>query len=177
MAHYFTYFPQMYYDAVQDGTTSPVLVTNILRRVKVKDSIKNDVALFDKYRVKAGESPEMVSMRFYGTVDYYWVVLLMNDIKDRFYEWPLSEQDFESFVKEKYTNPQATRHFEISQSSGKSSSIDYSHLIEVNSTTTGASAVSFYEYERRRQDNISLIKILKPDFVSAFVEEFAKSVR
>ena len=79
MAHYFTYFPQMLYDAVQDGTTSPVLVTNILRRVKVKDSIKNDVALFDKYRVKAGESPEMVSMRFYGTVDYYWVVLLMND--------------------------------------------------------------------------------------------------
>ena len=177
MAHYFTYFPQMYYDAVQDGTTSPVLVTNILRRVKVKDSIKNDVALFDKYRVKAGESPEMVSMRFYGTVDYYWVVLLMNDIKDRFYEWPLSEQDFESFVKEKYTNPQATRHFEISQSSGKTSSIDYSHLVEVNSTTPGATAVSFYEYERRKQDNMSLIKILRPDFVSAFVEEFAKSVR
>ena len=177
MAHYFTYFPQMYYDAVQDGTTSPVLVTNILRRVKVKDAIKNDVALFDKYRVKAGESPEMVSMRFYGTVDYYWVVLLMNDIKDRFYEWPLSEQDFESFVKEKYAVPGATRHFEISQSSGKTSSIDYSHLVEVNSTTPGASAVSFYEYERRRQDNISLIKILKPDFVSAFVEEFAKSVR
>ena len=177
MAHYFTYFPQMLYDAVQDGTTSPVLVTNILRRVKVKDSIKDDVALFYKYRVKAGESPEMVSMRFYGTVDYYWVVLLMNDIKDRFYEWPLSEQDFESFVKEKYTNPQATRHFEISQSSGKTSSIDYSHLVEVNSTTPGATAVSFYEYERRKQDNMSLIKILRPDFVSAFVEEFAKSVR
>ena len=177
MAHYFTYFPQMYYDAVQDGTTSPVLVTNILRRVKVKDSIKNDVALFDKYRVKAGESPEMVSMRFYGTVDYYWVVLLMNDIKDRFYEWPLSEQDFESFVKEKYAVPGATRHFEISQSSGKTSSIDYSHLVEVNSTTPGATAVSFYEYERRKQDNMSLIKILRPDFVSAFVEEFAKSMR
>ena len=177
MAHYFTYFPQMLYDAVQDGTTSPVLVTNILRRVKVKDSIKDDVALFDKYRVKAGESPEMVSMRFYGTVDYYWVVLLMNDIKDRFYEWPLSEQDFESFVKEKYTNPQATRHFEITQSSGKTSSIDYSHFIEVNSNEPGATAVSFYEYERRKQDNMSLIKILKPDFVSAFVEEFAKSVR
>ena len=177
MAHYFTYFPQMYYDAVQDGTTSPVLVTNILRRVKVKDSIKNDVALFDKYRVKTGESPEMVSSRFYGTVDYYWVILLINDIKDRFYGWPLSEQDFESFVKEKYAVPGATRHFEISQSSGKTSSIDYSHLVEVNSTTPGATAVSFYEYERRKQDNMSLIRILKPDFVSAFVEEFAKSVR
>ena len=177
MAHYFTYFPQMLYDAVQDGTTSPVLVTNILKRVKVKDAIKNDVALFDKYRVKSGESPEMVSQRFYGTVDYYWVILLINDIKDRFYGWPLSEQDFESFVKEKYAVPGATRHFEISQSSGKTSSIDYSHLIEVNSNEPGATAVSFYEYERRKQDNLSLIRILKPDFVSAFVEEFAKSVR
>ena len=36
MSHYFTYFPQMLYDAVQDGTTSPVLVTNILKRVKGK---------------------------------------------------------------------------------------------------------------------------------------------
>ena len=63
-------------------------------------------------------------------------------------------------------NQQATRHFEITQSSNKTSSIDYSHFIEVNSTTAGASAVSFYEYERRRQDNMSLIKILKPDFVS-----------
>ena len=175
MAQYFTYFPKMYYDAV--GNKNPKLVTNILKRVKVKDGVKNDVALFDKYRVKTGESPEMVSSRFYGTVDYYWVVLLMNDIKDRFYEWPLSEQDFESFVNEKYSNPLATRHFEISQSSGKTSSIDYSHLIEVNSTTPGATAVSFYEYERRKQDNMSLIRILKPDFVSAFVEEFAKSVR
>ena len=175
MAQYFSYFPKMYYDAV--GNKNPKLVTNILKRVKVKDGVKNDVALFDKYRVKTGESPEMVSSRFYGTVDYYWVVLLMNDIKDRFYEWPLSEQDFESYVKEKYEGPGATRHFEIAQSSGKTSSIDYSHLVEVNSTTPGATAVSFYEYERRRQDNMSLIKILKPDFVSAFVEEFAKSVR
>ena len=63
------------------------------------------------------------------------------------------------------------------QTSGPQTSIDYSHLIEVNSTTAGASAVSFYEYERRKQDNLSLIRILKPDFVSAFVEEFAKSVR
>ena len=101
----------------------------------------------------------------------------MNNIRDRFYEWPLSEQDFESFVKEKYTNPQATRHFEISQSSGKTSSIDYSHLVEVNSTTPGATAVSNYEYERRRQDNISLIKVLKPNFLSPFVEEFAKLMR
>ena len=77
----------------------------------------------------------------------------------------------------KYTNPQAVRHYEIAQSSGPTSSLDNSHLIEVNSDTTGATAVSNYEYERRRQDNLSLIKVLKPNFLSPFVEEFAKLMR
>ena len=68
MAQYFTYFPKMYYDAV--GNNNPKLVTNILKRVKVRDGIKNDVSLFDKYQVKFGEAPEIVSYRLYDTVDY-----------------------------------------------------------------------------------------------------------
>jgi len=175
MAQYFTYFPKMYYDAVGNG--NPKLVTNILKRVKVRDGIKNDVSLFDKYQVKFGESPEIVSYRLYDTVDYYWTILLMNNIRDRFYEWPLSEQQFEEYVNAKYTNPLAVHHYEVTQSSGPTTSLDNSHLIEVDSDTVGATTVSNYEYERRRQDNLSLIKVVRPDFISAFVEEFAKLVR
>ena len=175
MAQYFTYFPKMYYDAV--GNNNPKLVTNILRRVKVRDGIKNDVSLFDKYQVKFGESPEIVSYRLYDTVDYYWTILLMNNIRDRFYEWPLSEQQFEEYVNAKYTNPLAVHHYEVTQSSGPTTSLDNSHLIEVDSDTAGATTVSNYEYERRRQDNLSLIKVVRPELISAFVEEFAKLVR
>ena len=175
MAQYFTYFPKMYYDAV--GNNNPKLVTNILKRVKVRDGIKNDVSMFDKYQVKFGESPEIVSYRLYDTVDYYWTILLMNNIRDRFYEWPLSEQQFEEYVNAKYTNPLAVHHYEVTQSSGPTTSLDYSHLIEVDSDTDGATTVSNYEYERRRQDNLSLIKVVRPQLISAFVEEFAKLVR
>ena len=175
MAQYFTYFPKMYYDAV--GNNNPKLVTNILKRVKVRDGIKNDVSMFDKYQVKFGESPEIVSFRLYDTVDYYWTILLMNNIRDRFYEWPLSEQQFEEYVNAKYTNPLGIHHYEVAQSSGPTSSLDNSHLIEVDSDTVGATTVSNYEYERRRQDNLSLIKVVRPELISAFVEEFAKLVR
>ena len=41
MAHYFNYFPKMYYDAV--GNNNPQLVTNILKRVKVRDGLKNEL--------------------------------------------------------------------------------------------------------------------------------------
>ncbi len=162
MGKYFAHFPTMFYDAVQDGTSSPKVVTDILRRVKVRNEIKNNVSAFSSYRVPAGERPEDVSYKFYGTVDYYWIVLLMNDIKDRFYDWPLSEQQFNDYVNGKYTNPNAAHHFEVSQTSGPTSSLDNSHLIEVNSTEAGASTVTNYEYERREQDKKSLIKVLKP---------------
>ena len=172
MGKYFAHFPTMFYDAVQDGTSSPKVVTDILRRVKVRNEIKNNVSAFSSYRVPAGERPEDVSYKFYGTVDYYWIVLLMNDIKDRFYDWPLSEQQFNDYVNGKYTNPNAAHHFEVSQTSGPTSSLDNSHLIEVNSTEAGASTVTNYEYERREQDKKSLIKVLKPEYISEFVEEF-----
>ena len=51
MDKYFSYFPTMFYDAVQDGTTSPKVVTDLLRRVKVRDEIKNNVAAFSTYVV------------------------------------------------------------------------------------------------------------------------------
>ena len=65
---YFTHFPKIFYDAVQDGTTSPKLVTDILRRVKVRDGLKNEVSTFDKYQVIAGDSPEIVSYKLYHTI-------------------------------------------------------------------------------------------------------------
>ena len=41
--------------------------------------------MFDKYEVTDGEKPEDVSMKFYGGTPYHhWVVLSMNNIKDRF---------------------------------------------------------------------------------------------
>ena len=176
MAHYFSYFPKMYYDAVQTRSTSPKLITDFLRRVKVRDGIKNQAVMFDKYRVVTGETPEMVSYRFYDTVDYYWVILLMNNIADRFYGWPLSEQQFLDYLDSKYDNPGAIHHYEIAQTSGPTTSLDNSHTIEVNSTESGATSVSNMEYEQRLQDNKSLIKILHRGYLSEFVDEFARLV-
>ena len=60
---------------------------------------------------------------------------------------------------------------------GSTTSLDNSHLIEVNEDETGASSVTNYEYERREQDKKSLIKVLKPEYISEFIEEFKKSDR
>ena len=102
---YFETFPKLFYDV--DGSGDYKIVTDILRRFKARKSITDQVVFFDRYEVKDGEKPEQVSHRFYGSVDYHWVVLSINNISDRYYGWPLSMQEFEKYIEEKYTNPMA----------------------------------------------------------------------
>ena len=118
-----------------------------------------------------------MSHKFYGSTDYHWVVLSINNISDRYYGWPLSIQDLENYIAEKYTNPDGIHHYEITQSSGKTSSLDNSHLITVNSDASGAGAVSNREHEDRINENKRLIKILKPIYLDEYVEEFKRLIQ
>ena len=178
MSIYFTYFPKLLYDIDKSG--NPKLITDIIRRVKARDGVKSNSFIFDKYDVVNGDTPESVSYNTYGTTEYYWTILLVNDMKDRYYDWPLSDQAFEAYVKDKYANPNAIHHYEKVQSSGSQTGNgpeDYTHYIEVNSTEVGAQSVSNYEYERRIQDQKRQINLLKEGYISNFVTEFQRLVR
>ena len=172
---YFESFPKLVYDI--EGTGNYKLVTDILRRFKVRQGLINNTVLFDKYNVKLGETPEMVSQRFYNSPYYHWVILSVNNIKDRFYDWPLDTQQFENYVNGKYTNANGVHHYEITQTSGPTNSLDNTHVIEVNSTTSGAQAVSNYEYEQRLQDQKRQIKVLSVRYLSEFIDEFKKVIQ
>jgi hypothetical protein len=175
---YFRNFTKGYYDIKGDGNEK--LVTDLMTRVKVREKILDESMLYDTYDVPSGEKPEDTAFKHFGSAQYHWVILLTNNITDRYYGWPLSEQDFEAYVTSKYDNPGAVHHYEKTQSSGPQTSngpFDYSHKIEVNSTEVGAEAVSNYEYERRLQDEKRNIKLLDPNYLPLFLEEFEKLVR
>ena len=172
---YFKEFPKIIYDITGRGDFK--LITDLLRRVKVRDGIKNNVSVFDKYNVPDGQTPEQTSELLYGTQDYWWVVLLMNNIKDRYYDWPLSTRQFQNYMTSKYANADAIRHYEITQTSGPTQIQDNSHLIEVNSTQPGATSVSYREYENRLQDKKRQIKILDKQYLPSFVDEFLSLIK
>tara|TARA_B100000676_G_scaffold178242_1_gene175017 strand:- start:67 stop:597 length:531 start_codon:yes stop_codon:yes gene_type:complete len=170
MATYFENFPKIYYDAVGKGDYK--LVTNLLRRVQIKEGLKETAALFDLYDIQGEDTPESVSEQFYGDQRYYWIILLFNNVKDRFYDWPLPQKQFEDYVADKYGTPGGIHHYEVAQSSGPTSSFDDSHMIEVNSTVSGALSVSNYEYELRKQNKRARIKLIKPEFLELITQEF-----
>ena len=170
MPSYFNQFPKIYYDAVGDGNYK--LVTNLLRRVQIKEGLRESAALFDLYNITGEETPESVAEQYYGDQKYYWIILLFNNIKDRFYDWPLSQEQFETYVNDKYTNINGVHHYEVTQDSGSTTSFDNSHKIQVKSTVAGATAVTNYDYELRLQQDKGRIKLIKSEFLDLIMEEF-----
>ena len=166
---YFETFPLMNYS--NDKITTKQ-VTDLFRRVKIKEKILDEASLYQEYDVPNGERPEDTAMKHFGDPQYHWVILMTNKGQDGFYDWPLDFRAFETFIKDKYANPDAIHHYEKAQSSGKTTSNDYSHLIEVNETEPGAMSVSNREYEERIQDTKRKIKLINPGFLPVLLEEF-----
>ena len=165
---YFGHFPLIPYDSVGDGKFK--LVTNLLKRVAVRSKVKTNVLVFDTYDVRMGETPEEIADKLYNDPELHWVILLMNDITDRYHQWPLTENQFLAHINDKYDNVDATHHYEISQTSG-----DTTIKIDIgtdNSDHSGATAITNYEYELARQDEMRKIRLLDPAYIEQFVDEY-----
>jgi len=169
---YFQMFPDTLYDAKGNGNYT--VMKDILTRVKLVTSKKENILNFDYYNVQDGETPEMIAHKYYGDVNLHWTILVANDIVDYYNDWPMSVQKFEKFVFDKYDNPQAIHHYEISQTSGETTT-----TIDVGMNTTdypSATAISNYTYEDRLQEQKRQIRLISPDFISQFVSEFEKKL-
>lgn len=107
---YFQKFPTTYY-TLDDRSTVQV-VTNILLRNVIEDSVKNNYSIYDEYDVKDGETPEIVADKFYDNPQYHWIVLHMNDIIDPRFDWVLPYNSLVKYCEGKYNDINAVHHYE-----------------------------------------------------------------
>ena len=167
---YFERFPLIPYDSVGNGNFK--YVTNLLKRVGVRAKVRTNISVFDTYEVKEGETPEMIADKLYDDPELHWVVLLMNDISDRYHQWPLNHNQFIAHINDKYSNIDAVHHYEIEQTSG-----DTTLKINIGTDNTehsGATAITNYEYEVAEEDKKRKIRLLDPEYIEAFVVEYQK---
>ena len=165
---YFDNFPTIPYDSELTGQYKDV--KNLLRRVGIRAKVRANTLLFDTYDVRNGETPESLAFKLYGDAELHWVIMLVNNITDRYHDWPMTEAQFLQFLKDKYSNIDGVHHYEISQTSG-----DTSIKIDVgtsNSNYPTATAITNFEYEQEQQDSKRKIRLLDPIYIDPFVEEF-----
>ena len=158
------------------------LLPDILRRVKQRSAIKAGQFIFDNYDVKENERPEDVAYKWFGDAQLHWVILMTNNITDRYYDWPLNSPQFKEFLTDKYGagSEDGTHHYEISRTSGRTSGRgpdDYSHMVECNSDESGATTITNREYEQREQDNKRQIRLLNQRYLGDFITEFDNLIK
>ena len=169
---YFSSFPIIPYDSKGDLQFKDV--TNLLRRVGMRTKLKTNTFLYDTYDVKEGETPEMIAHKLYGDPELHWIVLLVNEITDRYHQWPMSGMQFLDYINDKYSNPDGIHLYETAETSG-----DTKIKIEVENDVdedayTGLTPITNREYEQNEQDKKRKIRLVDPSFVEQFVDEFKK---
>ena len=160
------------YDPAGDGSAK--MVTDIMKRVRLRANMKKEIVMMDPYDVKENETPEIVADKHHGSPYYHWVVMLLNGISDVNHDWVKSTRQLQKYLTNKYTETQLNEphHYEISQTSG-----DTTIKIEVENTTyPSALIITNYEYEVALNDSKREIDLLRNEFLSFFVDEFQSSI-
>lgn len=104
MSKYFSYIPNIRVGVPEQNNSlkNYVEVKNLFRRVKFAAGAARNLTYFEKYSIPGDDKPYNVSHTIYGTPDYEWVILLLNDITNVYTQWPLSQREFEAYIHEKY---------------------------------------------------------------------------
>jgi hypothetical protein len=97
---YFNQFPTVKYN---DTTCR-----DITRRVKINEETRQALTLYYTYEVKDGTRPDLIAQAYYEDPELDWMLWLTNYIIDPYYQWSLSNHDFEDYVIKKYGSIEAS---------------------------------------------------------------------
>ena len=88
---YFKNFPVAVIDFSELGEEpKEYLISDIITNVRVKSDLLTNLTYYEEYDIRDGETPEIISEKFYGTPFYHWVIMLVNERYDYIFDFPFS---------------------------------------------------------------------------------------
>jgi hypothetical protein len=159
---YFKNFPEILYSFSTGYTISAFVMTDILRRVKMDDANITNLLSYDEYDILDGETPEIIADKVYNDPTYHWVILVANEIIDPRYDWPLSTTALNLYIADKYGTSSTSIHHYYNDD-GDVVHISYAGI---------KYSVTNAQYETELNETKRRIRIVKPEFVPRFVENF-----
>lgn len=182
MANYFNDFPVVYYDLKKNNEKKKAV--DITVRFKLLDRLKDNSTIYYEYDYQDQDRPDTIGAKYYGDAATDWVLHIVNDNIDPYYDYPLSQRNFEKFIVDKYGSVSAAQsqvhHYEqIIQAETTTS--DGTIVPEVNCEVdiqTYASLapanrrkVTMYTYEDELNESKRSIKLLDKRYLGQFLDE------
>lgn len=116
---YFNKFPTLLYEFTgvgEDKTNKGVLIRDITKNIRFKKDFIESLPLTETYKVRDGDTPEIISEKLYGTPLYHWVIMLLNQRYDYINDFPLSQRELDAMILTKYGNSANRVHHFVDES-------------------------------------------------------------
>ena len=157
---YFEYFPTIGYDVRGEKNNRRVQsITNVLVRVRKKLNVLNS-AFFEQYFINDGDRADTIAHQVYGDSELHWVVMYANYMTNPYYDWPMTYFDLQKFVAKKYADINGVHHYKDADG------------YEVDSTASGATAVTNFVHEETLNDEKRTINIIRVEYLQQIINEF-----
>ena len=186
---YFEELPNILYPSLlpsRNKIESTIEVKNIFKRAKLRTDLDQAITGFNYYTIKEGMRPDMVAQELYDNAELDWVVLISNNITNIRNQWPLTHNDLQEYMIDKYgseANVAGIHHYETRKIVDEYNRIIIPAGLEVDAnfsfkyknhsnsivTVNPVSAITNYQYEVRLNDEKRRIKVLKPEYVDGFL--------
>ena len=106
---YFRSIPDIQYDTKPVNypfTSSDFIVAkNFFRRFQLNPDVFDFALLYDQTTVEDGERLDQVAYRMHGKAEYDWIIVLVNNLIDPQFNWPMSDNVLRKYSEDKYDDP------------------------------------------------------------------------
>ena len=172
-----------------------VTVKNIFKRAKLRTDVDSAITAFDFRVIKENERPDTIANNVYGDPELDYIILITNNIIDVRSQWPLSNRDLYNYMLDKYGSDaalQEVHHYETIEVRDDNNrtvlegglTVDEDFTFEYTSldgrliqVTNPTGPVTNFTYETLQNDAKRIIRILKVEFVGAFISDMRKMMK
>ena len=184
MSKYFSLLPTIQYNISNDYDNDNFNdVTDIFVRQKLTQAVKDNAVIYYPYIVQDKERPDILSHNYYGDVKYTWLIFFANDIVDPYYEWPMDQQQFSSFISNKYGSVSESKTIihEYRQIIRETSLNQSKYSITVdkdtydNLSTTSREIIYKYDYEEELNEKKREIQLIEDVYAASIFNEVRRT--
>ena len=186
---YFRQLPNLDYPSLANDRTSAYdydQVKNIFKRAVLREDVIDSYFQFNQYLIEGDDRPDSVASKVYGDSNLDWVVLTTNNVINVRDQWPMSQNDLQNYLTNKYTTAELSyvHHYEtlkIVDSSQKliqpkGITVEEGHSITfidsgVSKTESKIEAITYLQHEINLNDQKREINVLQKQYVEIYLRD------
>ena len=182
--NYFNKFPLIAYNYKIKGKDTPLIITNMMVRLRTILANKLDVErLLTDFVISDHESLESISYDLYENVQYHWTIMFVNNRADYIGDFPLNNVTLDKFIDDKYGDQKYAPHHYVDARGKTTGGVWLKDVFHANryigndgQTLMDATPVTNSDYEHQLNDQKRYIKVVHPNYIAQFVTEFEKAM-